>query len=253
MDVVVQLIVGLWSVSQGRPNTTGLLGEGITNNFIVSVWSPESEKDKGAVWCVTGAKRRPSKTNTCLGKMTRGRLNCWTRSVSMKFSSAPESTKMCTGGEWSAQCSLPFSWRRPTGIETEGERPPSTPWSASGATPFGRAGQNAGRCPPPSQYRQRPWWSRRCFSAGLSPDRPSCIGSSTGTGGREASPSCLQVAPPEGAGESRGDCRLSCRGDGLEGAPLTLCSLPASLPKPIVQLSGQPNQLLWWNGFVPCG
>ena len=86
----------------------------------------------------------------------------------------------------------------------------------------------ARRCPPLPQQWQRTRQSQRCLSARASKDRPSCIGSSTVTGGREWSPSRLLVIPPEGIGAGRDACRRSC---GQGRSRLALRPLPVPLPE----------------------
>ena len=104
METVDQSMWGLCSLNQGRPNTTGEVGDGIKKKEMFSWWLPDIIRLTGTVRWVTWARSLPSKANTSLGwgRSWQGMWICVAKHVSMKLSSAPESNRMDRGREvWS--------------------------------------------------------------------------------------------------------------------------------------------------------
>lgn len=114
---------GLWSLSQGCPKIIGAWGEEMRWKRICSRWCPEMISCTGQVWWVTRARSLPSTALASRG-VVKGSvvISAWdTRMISIKFSSAPESTSVNKGSFSNFQhtCSLKLhTWDRRRGYFT---------------------------------------------------------------------------------------------------------------------------------------
>lgn len=112
IEAVDQSITGLCMLNQGRPRTTCDRSEEISRGFNESWWFSNRVSDKGMVMCETLTKNLQSMAKTSLGSSrdTVGILFCPTKLSSIKFPSAPKSTKAWIGIESSEKGNTPRSW-----------------------------------------------------------------------------------------------------------------------------------------------